>query len=70
MPGGHGAQVKVVMSSAWFEDFSLKAIMGQDAQGCQPEEAVFRGRADGGIVVSLPAQPAALRPPGARAVMP
>lgn len=52
------------------EDFSLKAIMRQDAQDCPPEEALIRGWADGEIMLSLPAQPAALRPPGARAVTP
>lgn len=58
------------MSSVWSEYFPLKAMMGKDAYGGSPEEVVIRARPDGEVVLSLPAQPAAPRLPGARAVMP
>lgn len=45
-------------------------MVGKDAYGGSPEEAVIRPWADGEVVLNLPAQPAAPRLPGARAVMP
>ena len=69
MPGGHKDQVRVVMGSACFGYFSLKAKLRQDAQG-GPPEVVIRDQVDGEIMPSVPALPAAPGQPQAGAVMP
>lgn len=61
---------KMVTNSAWFNYFSLKAKLGQEAQGGPPEEVVVKDQEDREIVPSMPALPAAPGPPQARGVRP